>query len=158
MFRLMRHQFLSPDHGKHMATSTFGIEQIESSVSNQLVPRRSKRSVPDGEKAEPGEKKAKMEGVHALDQWKCTIKPCSERRFATIQDLRSHIKYVHTARKFLCDRCPFSTADQGSLFRHECRHIHNESKCNGTEEVQKCTLCNVYFVRNGVKLHNKMYH
>ena len=126
-------------------------------VLEQIVTPGAKRPLENGDPTESDNKKAKTQTIQLIQLWKCTIAPCEGKRFTLIDDLRSHIVDSHPKRKFLCDRCPFSTDRQSHLREHERSHAINELKCNGIEEAKKCALCNVFSVR-GLNRHNKMYH
>ena len=133
-------------------------ESTGPSVLEQLVHTGSKRPLAHDSQAEPDKKKAKTHAIQLIQMWKCTIAPCTENRFTLIQDLRTHIVDSHPKRKYLCNRCPFSTAYEKSLKEHEQSHVVNELNWNGIEGAQKCGLCNVFFLKGGLTRHNKMFH
>ena len=119
----------------------------------------SKRTISNEEPSEPNNKKAKIQNIHVMQLWKCTIQPCEENRFTLVEDLRSHIVDCHPERKFVCNRCPFSTTARSNLKEHERCHITNDLKYNGVEGAKKCALCDIYFNNNGnLTKHNQMFH
>ena len=156
---------IDSDEGNLAMTPTMAIENadniIESSgpsVLEQLASPGSKRPMPKDDVSEPSNKRPKTQTVQLIQLWKCSISPCQENRFTLIEDLRSHIAAAHPERKFMCIRCPFSTAYQTVLKEHERGHMTNESIYSGVEGAKKCTLCTVYFQNSGLTRHNMMFH
>ena len=133
-------------------------EPTGASVTEQLVSPGSKRPFTNDD---PGSdaKKAKIESIPTLDQWKCSYKPCIETRFTSIGLLRLHFVEFHPERKFMCERCPYSTKHRSDHKEHERTHFTNDLRLNGVDGATKCALCNVFFMyRSGLTSHNKMFH
>ena len=128
------------------------------SVMEQLVSSGSKRPFTNDDTGSDA-KKAKIESIPTLDQWKCSYKPCIETRFTSIKYLRLHFVEFHPERKFMCERCPFSSKDRSNHKVHEQTHLTNDLRLNGVEGATKCALCNVFFMSaSNLTTHNKMFH
>ena len=135
------------------------VESAEPLESDRATSSNSKRPSTNDISIEPEKKKTKIQPVEIIKLWKCTTDPCSDNRFETIEHLRSHIVDCHPERKFMCDRCPFSTRDRWNMKEHAQKHVTADLKCNGVEGAKQCSLCNIFFRTGSAKTHhNKKYH
>ena len=128
-------------------------------VVQSAAPLGLKRSSANDISTEPEKKKTKIQPIEIIQLWKCTTEPCTGNRFDTIEHLRSHIVECHPERKFMCDRCPFSTKDRWNMKEHTQKHVTADLKWNGVEGAKQCSLCNIYFRTGSAKTHhNNKYH
>ena len=135
------------------------VASAEPSGLDQATSSNSKRPSKNDISTEPEKKKTKIQPIEIIKLWKCTTEPCTGNRFDTIEHLRSHIVECHPDRKFMCNRCPFSTKDRWNMKEHAQKHVTADLKCNGVEGAKQCSLCNIYFRTGSAKTHhNKKYH
>ena len=134
--------------------------EIEPSELEQLNGRGHKRPRPGQEQDISDVKKAKIELVQTFGVWKCIHKPCNARnlRFDTIEELRSHTAEIHPERKFMCDKCSFSSPRLKKLKEHEQKHKRTFDSKFKVEGAKICTHCDIIYPGNYLLIHNNAYH
>ncbi|XP_032889511.1 zinc finger protein 518A-like [Amblyraja radiata] len=71
---------------------------------------------------------------HLTPLFKCEV--CADGKMYTRQELRKHLNWRHGANgNFRCEKCRFSTKDQGTFMQHIHRHDVIQYKCGKCEHV-----------------------
>ncbi|XP_069756551.1 zinc finger protein 518A-like [Narcine bancroftii] len=71
---------------------------------------------------------------HRTPLLKCEV--CSDGKMYTLQELRKHFNWKHGVNgNFRCEKCRFSTKDQGTFIQHIRRHDVIQYKCGKCEHV-----------------------
>uniref|UniRef100_A0A4W3JXD5 Zinc finger protein 518A n=1 Tax=Callorhinchus milii TaxID=7868 RepID=A0A4W3JXD5_CALMI len=61
---------------------------------------------------------------------------CNDGKMYTLQELRRHLNWKHCVNgHFRCEKCRFSTKDQGTFIQHIHRHDEIQYKCGKCEHV-----------------------
>ena len=144
--------------GREKEARSDDLDSFRPPESGQISSNSSKRSLTNENSSEQDRKKTRIQPTKSK-LWKCTTEPCIGNRFDTIEHLRSHIADYHPERKYMCDRCPYSTGNRRDQNRHTQHHVTNELKFHGVEGAKKCSLCDIYFQEGRSQgHHNKKYH
>ncbi|XP_038677454.1 zinc finger protein 518A [Scyliorhinus canicula] len=71
---------------------------------------------------------------HRTPLLKCEV--CNDGKMYTLQELRKHLNWKHGVNgNFRCEKCRFSTKDQGTFIQHIHRHDVIQYKCGKCEHV-----------------------
>ncbi|XP_078079603.1 zinc finger protein 518A-like [Mustelus asterias] len=71
---------------------------------------------------------------HRTPLLKCEV--CNDGKVYTLQELRKHLNWKHGVNgNFRCEKCRFSTKDQGTFIQHIHRHDVIQYKCGKCEHV-----------------------
>ncbi|XP_041065679.1 zinc finger protein 518A [Carcharodon carcharias] len=71
---------------------------------------------------------------HRTPLLKCEV--CNDGKMYTLQELRRHLNWKHGVNgNFRCEKCRFSTKDQGTFIQHIHRHDVIQYKCGKCEHV-----------------------
>ncbi|XP_051883865.1 zinc finger protein 518A [Pristis pectinata] len=71
---------------------------------------------------------------HRTPLLKCEV--CCDGKMYTLQELRKHLNWKHGVNgNFRCEKCRFSTKDQGTFIQHIHRHDVIQYKCGKCEHV-----------------------